>query len=170
MILKHQIAALRPFQRSSLVLPLIPTPGHGSLPSGHATISAFTSELLCQLLYDNPKLAGRNSHVDEQRAAQVDALARRIAFNRVVAGVHFPLDSLVGYQLGRQMAHLVAALAGQADHPPLALGPKEIVMKPFELHELGDRPAPDAAYKTAKAPTVATLWAEATAELSRVRV
>ena len=46
MQLKHDIAAPRPVQVSSLVMPLIDTPGHGSLPSGHATQAAFNDELL----------------------------------------------------------------------------------------------------------------------------
>ena len=101
MALKHQVAEPRPVQRDARVLPVIPTPGHGSLPSGHATISKLTSDLLIALLYAP----------ESQRALQLDRLARRIAFNRVVAGVHFPMDSEAGHVLGRQLAALFIALA-----------------------------------------------------------
>lgn len=173
MLMKHQIAALRPFQRSSLIGPLIATPGHGSLPSGHATTAAFTSELLCLMLYENPALYGQGDPTAQQRCAQLDALARRIAFNRVVAGVHFPIDSQVGYHLGRQLAHTVAALAGHTRQLPRPLTPKEVLGKPCELLEVAGRTAlatPTRGRAVTAAETLQALWGEATAELGRVRV
>jgi hypothetical protein len=94
MALKNNVAEFRPVQRSSLVIPVISTPQHGSMPSGHATIAAMTAQLLSILLY-------RKS---EPRAAILRRLASRIAFNRVAAGVHFPMDSHVGRYLGTQLA------------------------------------------------------------------
>lgn len=101
MRVKHGIAELRPFQRSALVMPVIPTPGHGSLPSGHATMAALYAELLAQLLYPQ----------DDARAELLHRLACRIAYNRVVAGVHFQMDSAAGQALGLQLAALFVALA-----------------------------------------------------------
>ena len=119
--LKHTLAAQRPLHYSTLVMPVIPTPGHGSLPSGHATVAALNAELLRLLLYCG------NDARSLERAAMLDRLARRIAFNRVAAGVHFPLDSLVGYALGTQLARVLAAL-GNADNFkfPTAVGDAEI--------------------------------------------
>lgn len=162
MLLKHNVAAWRPVQRSSLVMPLIPTPGHGSLPSGHATVAAFNSELLRLLMYaDGPK----------QRVDVLDRLARRIAFNRVVAGVHFPVDSQAGYALGRQMARAMATLAGEAQALP-TLGPSDVFVKPYTLPEIG-APVPvpkNPVVACEKAKALATLWAAAADDLARLRV
>ncbi len=133
MHLKQAVALARPVQTSSLVVPLIPTPGHGSLPSGHATQAAFSSELLHILLYH-----GRADAAPARRSEQLDRLARRIAFNRVVSGVHFPVDSLVGYRLGTQMARLVAALAGHERGFPAVVGERD-VLRGFELSESDPR-------------------------------
>jgi hypothetical protein len=133
MHLKQDVALMRPVQASSLVVPLIPTPGHGSMPSGHATQAAFTSELLHILLY-----ARRSDPSSERRSQQLDRLARRIAFNRVVAGVHFPVDSLVGYRLGTQMARLVAALGGHGRGFPAPVVETD-TLQGFELSESDPR-------------------------------
>lgn len=180
MLLKHNIAARRPVQSSSLVIPLIPTPGHGSLPSGHATVAAFNAELLRHLMYPNEP--------DHPRVRVLDSLARRIAFNRVVAGVHFPVDSQVGYELGHTMARAVAALAGHSQELALApLQAADYCKWPFTLPELAPdarsvtkadtarRPATaKAPVKSAQsvdpAPALKTLWTAAADSLARLRV
>lgn len=108
MALKHHMQVLRPFQRNSLILPVIETPGHGSLPSGHATMAAMTAQLFIDVLDLKP---------DSPRALALNRLARRIAFNRVVAGVHFQVDSVVGYTLGKHLACLLKAW-GQGGNVP----------------------------------------------------
>ena len=50
MRLKHAFACPRPVEQSPQVQPLIPTPGHASWPSGHATEIYATVELLKMLL------------------------------------------------------------------------------------------------------------------------
>jgi hypothetical protein len=112
MALKHAAAVWRPHQRNSAIQPVIPTPGHGSLPSGHATIAALLAGLYVQLL----------PQASPQLREQLDRLARRIAFNRVVAGVHFPIDSEVGYALGAQIAAELGAHA-RGEQPPDAYPP-----------------------------------------------
>lgn len=162
MALKHQVAALRPVQCSSLVMPVIPTPGHGAVPSGHATVAAFMSELLHTLM---PHQAG------SQRPEQLDRLARRIAFNRVVAGVHFQADSQAGYALGTQLARLMRTMAGHPGGPPRALDAAEVLAPPYELPELGARPAFTAGdYAVRTVPTLRDLWQQAQAELAEQRV
>jgi hypothetical protein len=170
MLLKHNVAAYRPVQRSSLVMPLIATPGHGSLPSGHATVAAFNAELLRLLMYrDGP----------DARVQALDRLARRIAFNRVVAGVHFPVDSQAGYALGRQLARTLSALAGNAADSPGELTSDDVLRDRFRLDELA--PGELAAYavkapagRQLPAPTPAAalviLWQQAQTELARLRV
>ena len=172
MQIKHGFAALRPVQRFSLVIPAIPTPGHGSLPSGHAAMAAYTSELLYLLLYRN---AARPW--DLERADQLDRLARRIAFNRVVAGVHFPVDSMAGYALGTQMARLTSALAGNAGDQPEPLKPLDIISAPFGLEEVPkDGPTLRAgtntnpSYQPDAVVTLQALWAQAQIELNDLRV
>jgi PAP2 superfamily len=155
MTLKHNVAALRPIQRSALVIPVIATPGHGSLPSGHATIAALTSELLGQLLEPNAQSA--------KRRQMLDRLARRIAYNRVVAGVHFQIDSVVGYALGRHLAWALMALAQggplpQLQSPELAENSTLDENAPYEAVPLSN------AY-VQPAPLLALMWAAAQREL-----
>ncbi len=172
MQLKHHIAAPRPVQVSSLVMPLINTPGHGSLPSGHATQAAFNAEMLGLLLYFDDK--GQAMQAKPDRIEWLDRFARRVAFNRVVAGVHFPVDSLVGYWLGRQLALAVAALA-EPNNPRHVLHEfdnAELANEDFKLQEVlaqGRPPMPatqPALTPPSQASALAVLWARARAELS----
>jgi hypothetical protein len=162
MHLKQAVALARPVQTSSLVVPLIPTPGHGALPSGHATQAAFSSELLHILLY-----ADRDGASPARRSEQLDRLARRIAFNRVVAGVHFPVDSLVGYRLGTQMARHGRGF-------PAAVDAGE-VLRGFELSESDPRhvrPAwePLAGDAPEGCELLQALWGQAERELADLRI
>ena len=157
MALKNDVAALRPVQFAASVLPVIPTPTHGSLPSGHATMAALSVEILTQLL-----LGGDQTH---PRAVQLDRLARRIAFNRVVAGVHFPLDSAVGYGLGLQLAgHFVAWATGRKAYKAFVFDPD----KHSQLTESGVRPSLKPARTAAgKSAPLALLWDAAHREADR---
>ena len=168
MLLKDVLAAKRPVERSSRVMPVIATPGHGSFPSGHATLAALTSELLHILMYQ-----GRGN---EQRSMHLDRLARRIAFNRVVAGVHVPVDSQAGYALGTLLARLFAAMAGERPLPQLP-APEDIAGGSFDLPELPDggqlgRPAPAGkpGYTVAASSDWSLLWDSTVVELNALRV
>lgn len=170
MHLKQNFAASRPVQVSTLVMPLIPTPGHGSLPSGHATMAAFTSELMHQMLYQNSTQAHH-----QMRSEQLDRLARRIAFNRVVAGLHFPVDSQAGYALGTQMARLTAALA-KGGSPPSTMTATQVLLGRFELPEIASAgsgrlaPAKGRPLTVKPAVLLALLWKEACLELAQLRI
>jgi hypothetical protein len=89
---KHALACARPADYSPNIQPIIPTPLHGSLPSGHATEAFMVVHLLEQLLPQGAR------HRD-----QLQRLAARTSINRTVAGVHFPVDSLAGQLLGQTL-------------------------------------------------------------------
>ena len=91
---KHALACWRPIEYSSQIQPVITTPGHGSLPSGHATQAYIVTHVLQRLLGLQP---------DWQASVQLERLAARIAINRTVAGVHFPVDSIAGRLLGKTL-------------------------------------------------------------------
>lgn len=171
MRLKRGVSALRPVQRSSLVMPLIATPGHASLPSGHATMAALNSELLHLLMY--------RGSVDDTRSAQLDRLARRIAFNRVVAGVHYPVDSCAGYALGTQLGRLFAAMAGSKKVPRQMLAPDIFRKAKHELKELSSsspggrplfaQPSQRQHYAVRVDPDLVDLWKSARNQINQFR-
>ena len=87
---------------------MIPTPTHGTLPSGHSTEAFIVARTLWKLLRlsNAPQYTG-----GAEPAAFGDMLMRqaaRIAINRTVAGVHFPVDSAAGAVLGLTLADYVA--------------------------------------------------------------
>jgi hypothetical protein len=97
---KYALACKRPIEFSAQVQPMILTPDHGSLPSGHATEAfavARVLELLCTSYSTNP-------YDHEGYRIQLYRQASRIAINRTVAGVHFPVDSMAGCVLGLALA------------------------------------------------------------------
>ena len=104
---KHALGCWRPCDLSAQVQPLITTPGHGSLPSGHATQAYVVAEVLRAL---------RGWGVLHPRDEQLQRQAARIATNRVVAGVHFPVDSLAGRLLGQTLGEYFVARC-RADGP-----------------------------------------------------
>jgi membrane-associated phospholipid phosphatase len=97
---KHALACWRPVDLSAQVQPIITTPGHGSLPSGHATQAYAVAQVLSSL---------RGFTAGSPRHEQLQRLSARIATNRVIAGVHFPVDSLAGRLLGQALGEYVVA-------------------------------------------------------------
>jgi hypothetical protein len=96
---KHALACWRPVEYNAEIQPMITTPGHGSFPSGHATQAHAVAFLLKALLNLNAvNTSGNPKYPTVTR--QLDRQAARIATNRVVAGVHFPIDSMAGRMLG----------------------------------------------------------------------
>ncbi|MCA1525820.1 phosphatase PAP2 family protein, partial [Bradyrhizobium yuanmingense] len=92
---KHALGCSRPVEYNAQVQPMITTPGHGSFPSGHATQAYAVAYVLKRLLSLHKTTSGFPEIVE-----QLDRQAARIATNRVVAGVHFPVDSMAGRMLG----------------------------------------------------------------------
>jgi membrane-associated phospholipid phosphatase len=94
--LKQGLACRRPIEFSAQIQPMILTPAHGTLPSGHATEAFAAAIVLWNLL----RASGRAVYAEPQWRIQLLRLAARIAINRTVAGVHFPADSAAGAVLG----------------------------------------------------------------------
>jgi membrane-associated phospholipid phosphatase len=69
-----------------------------SYPSEHAVIAGAASRVLAYLYPERP-------------AAALDAMARRLARERVTAGLNYPSDTRAGLQLGRSVAAQVIAYA-----------------------------------------------------------
>ena len=109
MRVKHAMACRRPIEYSPQVQPMILTPGHGSLPSGHATEAHMIARLLLELLGAATTAGNPSQLLREQLMRQ----AARVAINRTVAGVHFPVDSMAGEMLGLKLAdYLIARCRG----------------------------------------------------------
>jgi hypothetical protein len=93
---KHAMGCYRPVEYNAEIQPMITTPGHGTFPMGHATQTYAVSYVLQRLLQLDP-----NQHPEHRRVIdQLERLSARITTNRVIAGVHFPVDSMAGRMLG----------------------------------------------------------------------
>jgi hypothetical protein len=91
---KQAMGCWRPVEYNAEVQPMITTPGHGAFPMGHGTNAYAVAHVLKRLLMLDPP--GPHQRVIDQLERQ----AARITTNRVVAGVHFPVDSIAGRMLG----------------------------------------------------------------------
>jgi hypothetical protein len=87
----------RPSHLLPALMPPVPLPGHPAFPSGHATQSRLMARCITKVM----ECAGRD--LSSGYAAALDlsmrALARRIARNREIAGLHYPSDSTAGRRL-----------------------------------------------------------------------
>jgi membrane-associated phospholipid phosphatase len=130
--MKHLCSVPRPVDLSAQIQPIIPTPGHSAYPSGHATEAFAHATLLAAL-----RLSARTPDATlieallallspAAEAAPVTdpvillfRLAARIADNRTVAGVHYPVDSAHGALLGLgvTLGFIGHCLGGGAGHP-----------------------------------------------------
>ncbi|MFN3132447.1 phosphatase PAP2 family protein [Roseibium sp.] len=100
---KHAMACRRPDQLSAQVQPIIPTPGHGTLPGAHSVEAFVIVEVLSSILKLRP---------NDQRRKFMLRQAARISDNRVIAGVHYPVDSIAGALLGQTLGEYICARAG----------------------------------------------------------
>lgn len=119
MRIKHFCSTPRPMDLSAQVQPVIQTPGHSAYPSGHATEAFAFATVLSALRLANSDAAKSRGLIpallekltpamESATAADPDLLmfrlASRIADNRTVAGVHYPVDSAHGAVLGLSTA------------------------------------------------------------------
>jgi len=80
----------RPYDRNLGLVPCIPKEDTHSYPSGHTALSRAVAQVL--------------SSKYPQRAALLLSVARDIALNRVLGGVHHPTDIVAGEKLGDEIA------------------------------------------------------------------
>lgn len=104
---KNALVVRRPHEYSPQIQPMIQTPNHGSLPSGHATEAFIVARVLNALVLagavKSSIAAGTSAPGNAVKRQLTELLlqqAARIAINRTVAGVHFPADSMAGKLLG----------------------------------------------------------------------
>jgi membrane-associated phospholipid phosphatase len=130
--MKHFCSVPRPVDLSPQVQPMIETPGHSAYPSGHATEAFAIATIFAalRLSADATKdadlidtILGRLTDVVETASGTdpiilLYRLAARIADNRTIAGVHYPVDSAHGALLGLSVALAVVAhcLGGGPKH------------------------------------------------------
>ncbi len=170
---KHIFAISRPVEHSPQIQPMVPTPGHGSWPSGHATEAFLVATLMESLLNAaSPSGGTRNGRASRE---QLQRLAARIAVNRTVAGLHYPVDSAAGRLLGTSLAeYLVARANGGKVHERgfdgrLFEGPNGAALD-FSLQDPMDHTHGNAYTRSAastpvaKGPLVEWLWKEAIKE------
>jgi membrane-associated phospholipid phosphatase len=110
MIAKHHLACRRPDRLGAGVMPMITTPGHGSFPSAHAA-EAFAVRTVLDGLLDHPDVV---THYTEpgRRKELLKKQAERIAVNRTVAGMHYPIDTWAGAALGEAVGEIILTRCG----------------------------------------------------------
>jgi hypothetical protein len=145
-------------------MPMIPTPGHGSFPSAHATEAYAVLTVLEALVKKWGSLAD-----DDSRLKVMRGLAERIAVNRTVAGVHFPVDSWAGAALGTAVGRAVLGRCGQTlDMPSFVYKADEA--SDFFDHDFQNDPAGhglthgSTPYTSGAKPAYSWLWEQAAKE------
>ncbi len=111
--LQAAFAVPRPAELSAAVQPLQPAPAMGSFPSAHAMRAMAVAMVV-----------GAARRQAGALQARLVAQAARIARNRELAGLHYPLDSQYGLALGWLLARWLLDGLGQgvaAEVPPPAM-------------------------------------------------
>jgi hypothetical protein len=95
----------RPSYEVPALLPPIPVPGHSAFPSGHATQAYLMVECIDYVYSLAPAEVSNPDRVTVRKV--LHALARRVARNREIAGLHYPSDSEGGRLLA---SHVIGRL------------------------------------------------------------
>jgi hypothetical protein len=105
LVFKRHYQVARPSQVLPALRPPVPNPGHSSYPSGHSTQAHLIAALVGEMLGQSTMAAA-----DQQVfKANLAVLARRVARNREIAGLHYDFDSAGGAALA---AALVPVMIG----------------------------------------------------------
>lgn len=107
---KHELNCPRPRLYSPLIQPVLPDPPYSTYPSGHCTESFLLAEVLAALITPSKPTGAQEAWLGSAWL-QLRRLAERIATNRVVAGIHFPVDNVAGHALGKSLAEYLRHLA-----------------------------------------------------------
>ena len=165
MLPKHMLACRRPDEVDTRIMPMIATPGHGSYPSGHATQAFAMATVLSALIRAEP------AHFPDMDK-RIDLLyrqAHRIAVNRTVAGVHYPMDSKAGAALGIQLGRVMTGLmaGGTGPGPAIALTPNAEADRDFTFADASALLAPAAGQTVLPANGLfGWIWTQARAEFA----
>jgi len=114
---KHVFDRPRPSWEMPALMPPVPVPGHSSFPSGHST-QAHLMAMCMGLVFDRAIPLLRHK---EALKETLNALARRVARNREIAGLHYRSDSEAGEILASHVLDRLNNL-NSADMPNPALG------------------------------------------------
>jgi acid phosphatase (class A) len=96
MCLKAHFKSPRPSQLCLAINPLIDAPTTPSFPAGHALQAYLISYLLLDSLPELPQHDAPDLEHPENWSGMLFKLAERVSDNRVVAGIHYPVDSDAG--------------------------------------------------------------------------
>ena len=117
---KFHFGIPRPIELAPEIMPIIQTPGHGSYPSGHAVESTVIYKLLEHFSGTPKNKKNLKSEVKNSPLAEPARRIRdRIAYNRVVAGVHYVKDNDGGFVLGENIFEYVRDKAIDCPRSPL---------------------------------------------------
>jgi len=105
---KFAFSSARPCVYSRNVMPVIQTPSHSTFPSGHAS-EAFALATVLEFITKGTQGAGTDP-LEQHDMSRFYRMANRIAENRVVAGLHFPIDSAAGASLGCALATAIMSI------------------------------------------------------------
>lgn len=94
MCLKGYFRSPRPSQLCPAIIPMIDPPGTPTFPAGHAVQAYLMSYLLAYSLPNIPP--GYDGVAIGDADGPLFKLAYRVSQNRIVAGVHFPIDIVAG--------------------------------------------------------------------------
>jgi hypothetical protein len=115
MCLKGHFMCPRPSEVSTWITPMIDPPVTPSYPAGHAIQSYLMSYLLAFTFTNDttdasmlpqhqlPPIAGTANQFRAQARGALFHLANRVSENRVVAGIHYPVDIAAGQAVAHRI-------------------------------------------------------------------
>ncbi|MCP3968801.1 MAG: phosphatase PAP2 family protein [Rhodobacteraceae bacterium] len=163
---KHYCWGPRPADYTQQVQPIIQTPDHSTFPSGHSTEAHALATVLHRLLAGQ----GAAEAVEASEMPMAFRIAHRIAVNRTVAGVHFPVDSAAGAVLGSMIGEAVHSIATNGAYTSLSYAENDAwldIDKDFTLGWVRQhlaKAAPCTQTACDGAPLFRRLWNDAKAE------
>jgi hypothetical protein len=113
--LKDQFDRPRPSWEVPALFPPVPVPGHSSFPSGHATQAHLMAKCMEQVFVQASMGANDKAALTEV----LFALAKRVARNREIAGLHYRSDSDAGVKVAASAFSTLCRLNPNPQAPPV---------------------------------------------------